>query len=335
MRILTNLRYILFALSIIGLFANFAQNDYSWALILVSYGCVGLIFLIEAFYLSYQNRKDKKLAVTIFTEHFLLFLIGIGFLFKFFHWPGAGMAMVLGCTLLSLFYLFKGIKFLAAKYSTDKAAALLVLLFSFSVTFLCIVYVFNWQHWPGARVLCMLGTLLVLVNLFLFRRKFNPDPIGYKSSFPPVSTKYRILLFVILILLINQLGSHHLSFKYFELELKGGWLLFLFFALSVTINTSKKGNGLGLVLKNTKGKIVMVFIFFGFWISYQMLMILGSAPKLYSNFRPAALTKLIEQEYTLKTKSPEEIDRKITIYEDNYFNFLSNRRAVEAANEGK
>ena len=81
--------------------------------------------------------------------------------------------------------------------------------------------------------------------------------------------------------------------------------------------------------------MMMLFVFLSFWVGYSVLVDFGIAPKLYLNNRPPLLNKMIEERFTNKTHSPEEMRKMIDTYSDNYENFIYNRHQAEKEENGE
>lgn len=114
---------------------------------------------------------------TLFTGLISSILILIGVFFKTMHWPGAGIALVVGCTLFALIYapmLFLN-KNKVATTGYQKLVNILVLL---SMVLIVLGFLFKIQHWPGAGIGLIIGNLLLLVLIpVLFIH-------GYKENEP-------------------------------------------------------------------------------------------------------------------------------------------------------
>ena len=80
--------------------------------------------------------------------------------------------------------------------------------------------------------------------------------------------------------------------------------------------------------------MMMLFVFLSFWVGYTVLVDFGFAPKLYSTSRPPLLNKMIEERFTNKTYSAEEMQKMISTYSDNYDNFIYNRQQAEKEENG-
>jgi hypothetical protein len=93
------------------------------------------------------------------------FLVAVGILFKFMHWPGAGMTLVLGISMSSLIFLplMFVLKIREKQNTRDK---LIIGLGALAGSALSMGILFKIMHWPGANVLGM-SSILVMVFIFL------------------------------------------------------------------------------------------------------------------------------------------------------------------------
>lgn len=98
-------------------------------------------------------------------------LLSLGILFKFMHWAGAALFIVLGVLLLSFVFLplLFVLKAKEKKQSKDKIVIGLGALAAISLT---LGVMFKMMHWPGANMLS-LSSLIIMVFLFLPIYFFN------------------------------------------------------------------------------------------------------------------------------------------------------------------
>jgi len=93
------------------------------------------------------------------------FLVAVGILFKFMHWPGAGMALVLGISMSSLIFL--PLMFvLKVKEKQNRRDKLITGLGALAGSALSMGILFKIMHWPGANMLG-LGAMLLMAFVFL------------------------------------------------------------------------------------------------------------------------------------------------------------------------
>lgn len=102
----------------------------------------------------------KKGLLTTSLISALLFLVGI--VFKKFHWPGAGILMLIGATVGIVFliiYLINGTKFLQS--ASEKANGIIA-----AITMIIVFtgFTFKAQHWPGAQILLIASHISLLIS---------------------------------------------------------------------------------------------------------------------------------------------------------------------------
>ena len=105
----------------------------------------------------------KKSALSISLISALLFFVGI--VFKKFHWPGAGILILLGATVGIVFlimYLMNGTKLL--KSGVEKANGIIA-----AITMIIILtgFIFKAQHWPGGQVILIASHISLLISSIL------------------------------------------------------------------------------------------------------------------------------------------------------------------------
>lgn len=92
-------------------------------------------------------------------------LVAIGILFKFMHWPGAGITLVMGISMSSLIFL-PLMFILKVKEKQSSRDKLITGLGALAGSALSMGILFKIMHWPGANMLGM-GAVLLMVFVFL------------------------------------------------------------------------------------------------------------------------------------------------------------------------
>ncbi len=105
----------------------------------------------------------KKSVLSTSLVSALLFFVGI--IFKKFHWPGAGILIILGATVGIVFlimYLINGTKIL--KSGMEEANGIIA-----AITMLIIFtgFTFKAQHWPGGQILLIASHISLLISSIL------------------------------------------------------------------------------------------------------------------------------------------------------------------------
>lgn len=87
-----------------------------------------------------------------------------GALFKIMHWPGAGIMMVLGTLVLSMFFI-PYFFYVNLKEQTEKKSKVVAALGLITALLLCAGALFKLMHWPGAII--MIGGFALFFIIFL------------------------------------------------------------------------------------------------------------------------------------------------------------------------
>ncbi len=120
----------------------------------------------------YKMRKTMFVSGTISAS-----ILMLGILFKFMHWPGASICLVVGITLFSLVFLplIFTVRVKEKQHLKDKlvlaTGSLIAILISMAI-------MFKIQHWPGANMMGLLSLSimgLVYIPLYFFSGIKNPD----------------------------------------------------------------------------------------------------------------------------------------------------------------
>ncbi|MEP7263281.1 MAG: hypothetical protein ABI772_02220 [Bacteroidota bacterium] len=104
-------------------------------------------------------------------------LISIGILFKFMHWPGAGMLIVLGTVLFSLLFL-PMLFTIKSKEKQNLKDKIILGTGSFIAILISLAILFKIMHWPGANmmgVISLLTMILLYIPLYFFSGIKNQD----------------------------------------------------------------------------------------------------------------------------------------------------------------
>jgi hypothetical protein len=126
------------------------------------------ILKVNGFFIIHQKLKTMK-KVTQILGIIGAVLVTLGTLFKFFHWPLAGVLITLGATSLAV-YMFMYI-FVEEKAVNGGLGKLFVALTGIAGVFLTMGYEFKMQHWPAANILIwvFIGLFILLIVMSLFR----------------------------------------------------------------------------------------------------------------------------------------------------------------------
>lgn len=124
--------------------------------------------------LTYKNYYTMK-KIMIYSGTFSAAALIFGILFKFMHWPGAAMLIILGIGISSLIFLplLFTLKLKEQQTISDKIALALI---TSSGILLCLSVLFKVMHWPGANMMgvafiVILGLLFLPLNFYSGIRK--------------------------------------------------------------------------------------------------------------------------------------------------------------------
>jgi hypothetical protein len=136
-----------------------------------------------------REIEDETISLIIFKHYYTMkkamiisgtasaAIFSTGLIFKFLHWPGASIALILGIGLLSLVFLplMFILKIREQQNTKDKA---IIGIGTLSGILISLGILFKVMHWPGANIM-MQGSIVVMLLLFLplyfFTGIRNPD----------------------------------------------------------------------------------------------------------------------------------------------------------------
>jgi len=124
----------------------------------------------------------KKATLLLGVISSLIFVLGV--LFKWQHWPGAGIALLVSIILFAFGYspLLMMDKNNFAQNSNQKLINLASMI---AMIIIAISFLFKVMHWPGAGVgvIVVNLTLIVLVTLLFYRASKESEPVIRMNSF--------------------------------------------------------------------------------------------------------------------------------------------------------
>ncbi|MBK6834508.1 MAG: hypothetical protein IPG89_09620 [Bacteroidetes bacterium] len=140
--------------------------------------------------LTFKNYYTMKKIMLVSGTISAAFL-SVGILFKFMHWPGASMGIVLGITIASFLFLplLFTLKMREKQQSKDK---LILGIGMLSAIAMSLGIMFKIMHWPGANMMG-LGSILAMVFVFL--------PIYFFSGIRNPETKVNTIVSSLVIIL--------------------------------------------------------------------------------------------------------------------------------------
>lgn len=119
------------------------------------------VFLPSAVYVSYREVSNRTKLFVHITGFISAFLFSVSFLFKIQHWPGAGILMLVASLICGLFFIpaFFISRLKESNSSSQKVATIFGLLGALVYLF---GFLFKMNHWPGALILLLLGSVLLI-----------------------------------------------------------------------------------------------------------------------------------------------------------------------------
>lgn len=144
------------------------------------------------------------------TEVVLLIILSIGLLFKFFHYPGGNILMILSLMILSIIYCYFSFAFfnnillkkVLKKESYVGISALRIIgaiIVGVSISTTLVGILFKMMSWPGADVQLLVGAfsltpILIIVLFKVARTKYNYYYAILKRLIPTLVAAYFLLM---------------------------------------------------------------------------------------------------------------------------------------------
>jgi hypothetical protein len=126
--------------------------------------------------LTHKNYYVMK-KIMLASGAFSVATLTLGIFFKFMHWPGASVCILLG--ILSLSFVFLPLMFtLKAKEQQSKNDRIIAAIGTLSAILISVGILFKIMHWPGANVMCSLALgimLAVFLPVYFFSGVRNPQ----------------------------------------------------------------------------------------------------------------------------------------------------------------
>jgi hypothetical protein len=175
MKIFSQIRYVLFALMIVGVFANLAQNEYGFELLFHCCFLTGITLLVESFiYLANKKKEKASRVFHLFTESFFLGFIFISFETKQMQWGITAPLMFGSSVIITLLYIVAAFRILFSEFKFGKRAAIAMFLFILSTIVSIDWQFFKMMHWPGANTMLWVSSIYsgIIIIYFLIRIKY-------------------------------------------------------------------------------------------------------------------------------------------------------------------
>jgi uncharacterized membrane protein len=190
MKALNNIRYILFGLMVVGAFASFAQNEYGLTIIFISDLLIGIIFIAESIiYFKANFGINKTKAYYLFSEHFLLGLLFIGYHFEGIGWLIQGRLLSIFC-LFCLFFIFLlyfiyAIRNLIQEAKKGAALSLMIFLFILISLISLVGFTFQANRWHASiipiTITFYMAVLFAILAIVKRKYQYNGEVISLKE----------------------------------------------------------------------------------------------------------------------------------------------------------
>jgi len=320
MKQLNNLLIITLCISVLGFFANWAQNDYGIQLIGYCMLVCSVLLFTNA-YILIQSAKAIKVL-------FLFTMACYAFLIVFNHYKFPDVIFVSASTIALFFPII--IIPIAIKISERKQEHKTDLFYYVVHVFLamfCLGIFFRISHLTGAGQLIVMSGFIVFP---LITHALSEIKNGLKNKSINYFTSAFIHLFVGLdIVAFIFITQHWPSAKELTyISFLFAWLaIFTFISGKFKIEVIKeRWNYLHWISKTAYFCFIIIS-------AYYFLSRNNIAPKIYSNTLPPSLDELYAKENEITTEGKLFAKRK-KVYETNYYNFLEHRQEAEEKSNG-
>ena len=306
---INNIKYIIFAFIVLGIMANFAQNEYGMDIVNWCTLLLGISFLGNLAQLGVEMWKNKIIVRMFRITLILIAVITVWFIYS----PPA----LFGPTLLILvIILILELFFVSIANSKNHPKEGIRSFASFGLFLLFIGPFMKTMHWPGAGIITIAGGATAGISLMIFTLKSVIRE--FKNSKNLALIYLLLLLNVVIGVIAAVFKAQHWpgSIPIFLLEA----ILLFFFLLPMALNIKfKYGNekiSVARFLKTKSTVFIFLFIYFNFGAVLMAMWTFDLGPKFYTLAKPPLLTKMIDESPggngTEQTKN----------YNTNYTNFI-------------
>ena len=196
MKTIHRTQYFLFAVILLGMFASFAQNEYSSILLSYPYLFIGILFFIEMYFSFIEFRKNQSSMSGSFLEPLALGIYFCGIYFMSTHWTGANLSILVGGLIILILYAGFAIKMLSKKSIEEKKRSIILFCLAFGSCLAVIAYTFKLLHLVFADQLIVLSAvfsfIFLLLVIFNILKTKEAKKRGLKDYFG--QTKTRLVL---------------------------------------------------------------------------------------------------------------------------------------------
>jgi len=326
MKFLSTIRYILFALIILGYFANFAQNEYGFDIINNGVVLVALTWLANVVLMGKEMWKGRKVLIMMCST-IIFFLGSILLIVIYTHYPkevdieiaalgGLGVFVFLPTLLIMLVIIAR----INQKRNLTYGKLSVIQFFAFFLFFWGFYAKLNYSAGANAVIIFSGGMIVLVMLRRLIGVVFRNTSGKHRGSSVLIAFYVNVIL-ALLAIVFNQL--HY----------PGSFLLLVLSILSAIISTlvwifrHKFATGYSESFGVKRPALTFVLIYFNYVVMILWLTSINVLPPSYTLHSPFALKKLREQSANPKT------DSRVLKYEDSYETFVNNRKVEVLAYE--
>ncbi|MBI9067627.1 MAG: hypothetical protein JEZ09_10070 [Salinivirgaceae bacterium] len=196
----------------------------------ISFFFTTLVFFPTLLYVMYKEVNQKKQGLLYLTAFIGGAAFMTGVLFKIMHWPEGDLLIFFGIILISFLLIPMIIILRVKKLSINRSVFLTGLI---SLMVFLFGFIFKMQHWPGANILKIFGSVLlimVFIPLFYYKEIRKSDKMRVDFIFGIIALTYFIVLSFLLA--ISQNYSVLMEFGVFEKSYRQN-------AISLELNNQK------------------------------------------------------------------------------------------------
>lgn len=183
-------------------------------LMTLSFLVVALVFFPAALYVWYKEVFNKQRAYIVILAFIGGFTFMTGTLFKLMHWPGAAISLALGELFIVLTIIVGGISYLRSKQPKNASNGILLTGIIGLVLFLFGI-ISKIQHWPGATIMLILGTLLFF-GIFLTIYNLNAYKDENSVSKLYIFTVFAAAIVILLSVLLTTKFTNNALYGFLE-----------------------------------------------------------------------------------------------------------------------
>ncbi len=195
---------IALALMAFGALFKIMHWPFAGPMLLLSFVFIIVVFFPTLLYIMYKEMSQKKQAAIYVVSFFSGITFMSGILFKIMHWPGAGVLLFAGISLITYVLIPLIIVLRTNKIKMNKPVFLTGLL---SIMIFLTGFFFKIMHWPGAVVLLTFGgaaLIIIFMPLFYYTEVRKSEKIRVDFLFAIIAFTY----FIIFNFLLNLSGQN-------------------------------------------------------------------------------------------------------------------------------